>query len=387
MKSFSLLMMGIFLSVILFSCRESYTPPQITTPSNYLVVEGLINTSPTDTTTITLSRTINLNSKTTTKAETKAIVTIESDANNSYPLKEIKTGTYITPPPGLSKTAKYRLRIITTDGKTYLSDFTLVKESPVIDSLTYTQPANGLQVNISTHDATNNTRYYRYEYVETWQYESAFGTSFMFVGGQVVDRPPAKQIFDCWQSNNSADIVLASSAKLTQDVIANTPVTTVPRASEKLKIDYSILVKQYALTQDAFNFWQNLKKNTEQLGSIFDAEPSTIQGNIHNVNNSAEPVFGYVSAGTVQQKRIFVRRIKLTGDGWATDDPNKTCRDTSLMKLVLLPGLSDFVNGTRIPLAAVYNNIGILIGYTGNITTCVDCTTRGGTNHQPSFWQ
>ncbi len=36
---------------------------------------------------------------------------------------------------------------------------------------------------------------------------------------------------------------------------------------------------------DAYNFWTNLKRNTEQLGSLFDLQPFTELGNITCVND------------------------------------------------------------------------------------------------------
>jgi len=377
---------GIILTVLLFSCREQYTPPQITANSNYLVVEGLINTG-TDSTIIKLSRTVKLNAKTTTQTETHAVVTVESDANATYPLKEIKPGTYASPALGLSTTAKYRLRIIanTNTHTTYLSDFTVAKDSPPMDSLGYTIQPNGLQIYVNAHDASNNTRYYRWDYVETWNFYSMYNSGYIAVDTSIISRTLAQQIFSCWGTNVSPDIVLASSAKLTQDVIYNSIITTVPSASEKLSLGYSILVKQYALTQDAFNFWQNLKKNTELLGSIFDAQPSQIQGNIHNINDATEPVFGYVSAGTVQQKRITMLKTSWPKE-WGSDRSayNNCGYDVVLMK----DGYGTFYGNTilnQIPLYSIVNGSGIIIGYYASTRICADCTLRGS-NKKPSYW-
>ena len=377
---------GIILITILYSCREAYTPPQITTNSNYLVVEGLINTG-TDSTIFKLSRTVRLNAKTTTQPETHAVVTVESDANTTYLLKEITPGTYASAALGLSKTAKYRLRIITNTNThtTYLSDFTAGKDSPPIDSVGYTIQPNGLQVYVNTHDATNNTRYYRWDYVETWEFHPMFDAGYIYdpILGPVV-RTAAQDIYTCWHTSPSTDVVLASTAKLTQDVIYQTIVTTVPSASEKVSVGYSILVKQYALTLDAFNFWQNLKKNTELLGSIFDAQPSQIQGNIHNITDSTEPVFGYVSAGTSQQKRITVFYTSWT-QGWGSD---KSAYNNCFQDTVLIKDYGLFQGGApnQIPLSQIFNPPNpVPVGYFGSSRNCADCTLRG-TNIKPSFW-
>ena len=116
------------------------------------------------------------------------------------------------------------------------------------------------------------------------------------------------------------------SEKLENDVIYLNPIAFIPGDSEKLMTKYSVMVKQYALTKEAFDFWQTLKKNTESLGSIFDAQPSQLTGNIKNVNNPEEPVLGYISAGTVQQKRIFIAKAELPN--WKTKYPYSCTADT-----------------------------------------------------------
>jgi len=389
---------GITLPALLFSCREAYTPPQITTNSNYLVVEGLINTG-TDSTIFKLSRTVRINAKTTTQNETHAVVTVESDANAIYPLKEIKPGTYASPALGLSNTAKYRLRIIanTNTHTTYLSDFVPVKNSPLIDSLGYTIQPDGLQIYTNAHDASNNTRYYRWEYSETWNYTALYDPGFIVVNYHILQRTRAQSTYTCWQNVNSSDITLASSAKLTQDVMYQAHITLVPATSVKLSVKYSILVKQYALTEDAFNFWQLLKRNTEQLGSIFDAQPSSTTGNIHNIADYSEPVLGYISAGSVQQKRIFVDN-KVLPAGWGADSPFKPCApytDNPYNPIIVpMSGYAAYFFGTVQGPPFLYTPVSIYQIHAGPDTLfdavpvyCADCRMAGGSINKPAFWQ
>jgi len=396
MKATTRFITVITLTALLFSCRETYTPPQITTNSNYLVVEGLINTG-TDSTFFKLSRTVRLNAKTTTQNETHAIVTVESDANAVYPLKEITPGTYASAPLGLSSTAKYRLRIITNTNThtTYLSDFAPVKNSPPIDSIGYTLQPDGLQIYANTHDATNNTRYYRYDFSEAWEFRTYYDSLFIPVLDPVQGPGYLKyrdlvnnNVNICWSNVYATDIVLGSTAKLSQDELYQEPITFVPSTAEKLRIRYSINVKQYALTEDAFNFWQLLKKNTEQLGSIFDAQPSSLIGNIHNIADNSEPVLGYISAGAIQQKRIFINNTTLP-TSWVplniylfpcSTDPK------SSMTVPIADYATYFYTGQYLPLFPVFDTAGNLIGYAGGIRECTDCTLKGY-NKKPSFWK
>jgi hypothetical protein len=373
--------------MFLYTCKQVYNPSLKGVSTNYLVVDGMINTG-TDSTFIKLNRTVLLNSKVGTKVETKAKLSIESDANaTTYALKEIKGGTYAVAPLNLNKTAKYRLRIITNDGTTYVSDFVEVKEAPPIDKVGLALPATGAQILVNAHDANNKTHYYRYEFVETWMVITKYTSNFApnTTKTDIIPRDQATQnISTCWRTAYSTDIGLASSAKLTQDVLADAPVSLIPAASQKLRYGYDVLVKQYALTEDAFNFWQLVKKNTEQLGSIFDAQPSEIKGNIHNVSDNKEPVFGFISAGTFQEKRLHIDRTMIPVE-WGTENFYGSCPIGDELPLVPKSSYLPFYQGSTVPIIEVFSPTGTFLGYTGATRECGDCTLIGNPK-KPSFW-
>jgi len=365
----------------------------VASSNNYLVVEGVIGTGQ-DSTIIKLSRTGPLSSFAGRKPELGASVTLESDASVSFPLIGIENGYYVSAALNLSASNKYRLKIVTSDNKIYQSDFVPVKNSAPIDSVSYQVRDNGLQVNVSTHDASNSTRYYRWEYQETWIIHSAFSSSSVLVKSPqdtIVYRPVSEQITECWQSENSSTIILGSSAKLINDIVMNNPLIFIDASAEKISNRYSILVKQYALTIDGFNYWQQLKKNTEQLGGVFDPQPSEIIGNIHCVSNSAEPVIGYISAGSATKKRIFIDNSDLPA--WHAILPTAGCKlDTLLFARFIPPKttvneVKDYLyTGVLFPVNAVQPpGAPGPVGYTASTAKCVDCTLRG-TNKKPDFW-
>jgi hypothetical protein len=379
----------IFLLIVIAGCRKPYNPPVINAPNNYLIVEGVINT--TDSTKIKLSRTVNLSSTITNNPVTGATLTVESDASGTYPLTELSPGNYALAGVALDNTRKYRLRIKTADNKEYLSDFVETKITPPIDSIGFTITGAGLQIYANTHDPANNTRYYRFNYDETWQFHAKYQSGWVAENGAIAFRTPDQQVYYCFASDYSSTILLGSTAKLTQDVLYQMPVTAIVSTSEKIEMKYSILVRQYALTADAFKFWTSLKKNTEQLGSIFDAQPSQISGNIHNTANANEPVVGYISAGTVQSKRIFISYTQLPPtwltiyphdcelDSFLYNDP-KTKSNRVAQYLLTQPPL-------EIPVSGIYKTGSIgPVGFTGSDEYCVDCTLRG-TKTQPAFWK
>ena len=376
----------ILLFAVTVSCKKPYLPAAVSVPNNYLVVEGVINSGP-DLTVFKLSRTVNLSNKVTTNPVSGAALTVESDQNNSYALTETTNGQYTASGLNLDNLRKYRLRIKTADNLVYLSDFVGVKTNPPIDSVGFTVQGNGIQLYANTHDPGNNTRYYRYDYNETWQFHVKYQSLYITNGKAIIPRTPAQAIFDCFGNDTSSTIVLGSSAKLTQDVLYQNPLTQIDATSEKLERKYSILVKQYALTKDAYNFWINLKKNTEQLGSIFDAQPSNINGNIHSVTNPSEPVIGFITVTNVQQKRIFIENRQLPGL-WQPTYPYTCQLDTALFcRPVSTPCQNDValflipIGSPQIPVSAIP-----IKGFFSSSMECVDCTIRGVTK-QPDFWK
>jgi hypothetical protein len=372
----------LLLSLVTGSCVEPYTPPAITGAESYLVVEGFINSGSSPTTFI-LSRTRNQENANNFIPEVNARMAIESETGDRYILNEQTPGMYTGSPLNLNNALKYRIHIQTYNDKEYASEYVEIKRTPLIDTLTWSIETDGVQIYVDTHDAENNTRYYRWEAQETWEYVSAFFSNYVYKNNQMVLRSDQDQIYTCWDTDNSKEIFLGSSARLKNDVIYRQPITFAPVASGKLLRKYSILVSQYALSRQGFEYWQILKKNTESTGSIFDAQPSQLQGNIRCINNPQEPVIGFVDASTVSQKRIFIDRkvlpFRMSNVGYELCDIDTVAN---------LPKTLDerFADGNFLAENPLADFSGI-IAYTYSDKRCVDCREKGGTTTKPDFWE
>src|SRR5580700_11271527 len=112
----------LILLLVAIGCKKPYQPKVISGAPSYLVVEGVINTGP-DSTIIRLSRTVPLTSTTGSTQEPGATVMIINDAGNTYTLTETGNGYYKAPGLNLNPPNKYSLKILTSVGKVYQSDF------------------------------------------------------------------------------------------------------------------------------------------------------------------------------------------------------------------------------------------------------------------------
>jgi hypothetical protein len=366
----------LFLLMLFAACKQAYEPPVITAPNRFLVVEGVINTTPASRTTIILSRTRNLVDTIVTDPVRGALVRIESKAGNTYTLTEQANGRYVSAQLSLNPNDSYRLRI-SADGNEYNSDFVQVKATPAIDSITWKQDKD-VTIYANTHDPSNNARYYRWDFTETWQYHAFYETMLGVDNGLIFYRDASNQVYNCWSTGEATQIALGTSIRLAQDVIDHAPVTTIPQPSEKIGIRYSILVRQYALTEQAYKYWEILQKNTQQLGTLFDAQPSQLKGNIHNGANASEPVIGFVSASSVQEKRLFIDNSSLVDWASTVDGPDCQLKSTPQNPVNYL--IYSYPDTTYGPYYFVTG--GIIL----TLKTCLDCTRRGGTNQKPSFW-
>ena len=378
----NILFLLIVSGVIYISCKKSYSPPAINIDYRYLTIDGSLINSVDSPSVITLSRTARLtDSSLAYNPETGATVSVEDSAGGSFAFAETGGGRYRSNPLSLNPSDKYRLKITTSSGEDYVSDYVAVKQTPPIDSVTW-QQNNDVMIYLYTHDPSNDTKYYRWDFTETWQYEAPLQAELSQTNGVLFYVDATDQTFDCWRSLNSSAILVGTSIALNQDVINKAPITIVQQNTQKISIRYSILVRQYAIAPDAYQYFSVLKKNSENLGSIFDAQPTQLVGNIHSVKNPSEVVVGFFTASSVQQQRIFISKYQVSN--WNFVDSNAECKQMTIDHAPL-PNPEFYVYDYPDTSYYPYYFCGASC-LTIAKRECVDCRLKGGVNQKPSYW-
>jgi hypothetical protein len=144
--------------------------------------------------------------------------------------------------------------------------------------------------------------------------------------------------------------------------------------TNRLLYGYSLLINQYALSEAAYSYWDQLRINSSEQGGLYEKQPLSIVGNLHNNTNPEQEVLGFFSASSVKSRRLFI--------GPVNDlrfDYIEFCSPAPLGRLGFLE-----IEPDEYPAYLMGDKTGpipvVLSQY------CVDCTTLGGITTKPYFW-
>lgn len=313
-----------FILIVVASCIDPYYP-NLKGHKSLLVIEGLI-TNDNSSYKIKIQRTTNAESSSPIKV-TDATVNIIDGNGIITLLKNSGNGLYRTDSTTFTGVIgqKYSLQILTSDGKEYKSEECTMFPVADIDTIYYEkgeelsgvqgQVQPGIKIFLNSARAAGMNQYLRWTYDETWKFimPSPQRYTCTIIGSSRLEFqqvPVVKEI--CWKINKSDDILTNSVLADQVDYIDHQEIKFIaPSNSDRLTRQYSILIKQYSISEKEYDFWNNLKKVSETGGDIFNTQPYSVNSNIHNVNDAGEMVLGYFEVSAISQKRIFITALEL----------------------------------------------------------------------------
>jgi hypothetical protein len=356
-----------FIMLMAGGCVTEFIP-EVTEDRDLLVVEGLLTDQPVANR-VRLYLSMSIGDSLYAIPVHGAQVFIKDDLGGLHDLREKEPGCYYTNPilfrgiPG----RKYLLLADTYKGS-YASPFIEMKPVPPIDSVYYRkifiktnelgQTIEGCQIYLDTHDSTNNTRFFRWNYTETWEFRIPYNV-------------PNNT---CWITEQSNEVFLTNTSYLSESSVRQFPLKKIgTEKDDRLKVKYSIIVNQYSLSEEEYYYWEKIQKIFQQSGGLYDIIPMTVQGNISCIENPEEQVLGYFSVSSVASQRIFIDdyfsgfKDVYSGCPYATVPINQVIRYLGIYYWIII---WNYDEGTKT--------------YTDQYR-CYDCTTRG-TIEKPDFW-
>jgi len=311
---------------------------------------------------------------------------IIDELGNSFPLEAFgdgKYGCWMTE-NNLVIGRAYMLKVILPDGDIIESKYDRMPSGPEVDDIYYEVediPTNtpgswvhGLQFYTNLRANETDSKYYRWRLIETWESHTQYPKEFYYDGevGRIV--PPDSSKMYCWTIRNIDEIFTLTTENFSSNEYEQFPLHFIPNTTAKLAIQYSLLVQQIALSQDAYTYWDQLRINSSQDGGLYNTQPIAIKGNMENINNPDKEVLGFFQAYSLTSRRIFVGGI-----GDLNNNYSDGCQESEL-------GHGGFLNICPCDYPAYLLSDGETYSMTVISNECVDCTLRGGSTIKPDYW-
>jgi len=365
----------------LLGCRTPYEPEVPATELRVLVVEGYLDTEGLKSE-LKLSRTAPLGASSAFIPELRAKVLLKSASGQVFPLTETGLGTYIFE-RNIDEKQSYLLEIELSSGERYVSEGLQPIVTPEIIDAGFKRDEEGVEVFVSTQGNANADDFL-WTFEETWIYRPRIRTAYIYVPElkNVRDQKQSEQTSLCFKTEPSPGILLETSSRFKDQVVFQKTITEIPTGDERIMERYSILVSQKGLASKDVPFWEILKKNTEDIGSIFSPLPSLIGGNIKSLDAAKSPVIGQVSLGVIRQKRIYINQVQVSP--WNYLDPK--FNDCAIGEEAILAKdyQAIFGNGAVVPTRPLMVGTTI-VGYYPSSKRCTDCSLYAS-KLKPSFW-
>jgi hypothetical protein len=380
---------GIVMVLLAFltSCIKSYEPQIESNDAVKLVVTGQVNRG---------DEVQHVNISTTSSVSNPKYfpvsgcnVTIIDSKGNSYISTEKKNGDYevIIPENELLPGARFKVEILIPDGTRIVSDFDEISDCPNVDSVYYiadTLPSvnpylikQGIQYYVNLNAENSSSHFFKWEVIETYEFRAVYPIEWYYDGKvhHVVPIDYSRKV--CWKTAMVNDIFTLTTKNMALNKYNMFPLHFVDnKSSPRLVYGTSVLLRQYALSEAAFDYWEKIRINSVEQGGLYEKQPLSVKGNLHNVTKPEQQVLGFFGASTVKSKRIFVNNIKNLPIEY---DPG--CSVENEKPRLSFVGLSSL--SYPIYLYATPNG-----GYAIFILepTCYDCRRDGGDTIKPAYW-
>lgn len=370
----------VFLWFFFFACREIYEPEVNQLDQSILVVEGYLDSEGLRSE-LRLSRTSDLNTETKVDPEVGASIELIAESGTTYPLVEEGEGVYVFQKDILEENT-YQLSIRLANGEEVLSESIQPIITPPILETGYVRDESGIEVFVNTQ-GNENADDFLWTYEETWVYLPKIRVTFIYKPGEgVVDRNDEERIDLCYQTERNAGVLLETSSRFEDQVVFRQTIKEFETGDPRMQKRYSILVSQKAIPQDAVEFWETLRKNSEDIGTVFSPLPSLIRGNLHYVGDQNRPVVGQINIGVVQQSRIFVDREDILPWNISIAEFDDCFIGTDTIRSYMYEQV--FSSGAVLPARSVPGPMGPIGFYTAP-KRCADCTLYAS-REKPDFW-
>lgn len=396
MKTHGSIIASFLLLVAMVTCVEPIDPASVGT-SDLLVVEGIVTDQP-ERQEVLLSRTNTIRSSEILR-ETGATVWMVDGSGLTIDFEEVEDGRYLTVNPyaaGVGQTLQ--LFITTSQNREYKSEVVEVQTTPPIDSVyaeftpepTQNIFAGRFQFFVDSRENPERKRYFRWKWNTTFELSVPWPSRWILRDGEFINRDrgganDSIQVEICWSTFISPDLVI-QDLEIPELGVRKLPLLSFHSDNRQMIRGYNIQVKQYALEEESFNYWNQIQEITEDQGSLSDKQPGTIVGNLTSITDPAEIVLGYFEAAQEQSVRRQYVPLDFLDVGYRAIEGNfVNCVVDSVVSAKTPQAVGATLEDLGDEWALAYFSDGppFAVFYP---KSCSECT-QYGVNKRPDFWE
>lgn len=314
---------------------------------------------------------------------------------------DIEQDRYCIDTHSLEPNTLYAVKV-EAEGEIYQSEFLSLLDTPEIEEINYTEQKDRITFYVSTINDNDASRYYMWSFEEDWEFTASvdfasFPKNYYYIQDTYpMNCPETQTYYRCWNHNESSNVYLASTEHLDENSIKNQFLFSIPADDARISCVYSLLLKQFTLSKEAYTYYSHIKKLTEENNGIFQPMPYEVYGNVNCISRPEKKVLGYILASNISTKRIFVNAADFkkcipiyTGVCAETELPATTDIYKKRQNVIFeLKGgaVLFYPSGHNYDLNDPWD-----IEFKGNellySRQCVDCRmVNGATNKRPNFW-
>ena len=273
--------------------------------------------------------------------------------------------------------------VIEMDSDTYVSEWLTPLAPPTIKDIRFEADERNVNTLVTLEAGPESTGYIGLTYDETWEFHTEFFPMFGY-------QPESHSFIDfelsqfeykyywCWREASSNGMVLVRHDNLGGNGAASYPMHIFPRTDSRNHKKYSVLVKAFTLSEEAYRYTDWLEELDKSGNSLFEPDPGQMRGNLTCTTDPSRKVLGLVIASQASSRRAFMysrfaipvrpeeAQLRIVGDG-----------DYDLMD-------SYYFSWNYRPV--YYLTLGDQYGMGWGPARCVDCIAAGGHQNKPSFW-
>lgn len=110
----------------------------------------------------------------------------------------------------------------------------------------------------------------------------------------------------CWSTHYSSTATVSDARFVNDHLFKGVEVGSVAITPKNFYEKYYVEVEQLSVSKEVHTFWKLVEAQQKNLGSWFQPNATRIKGNIINIKNPEDEVFGIFSVSGVTRRRIFI---------------------------------------------------------------------------------